>query len=69
MSSTKRRSFLGRGAALAAVPAVALLAGGAMAGQASAATQPDSAPVPPSALPLTNRTITPTGKGARRPTV
>jgi hypothetical protein len=37
MPSTKRRSFLRRGAALAAVPAVALLAGGAMAGQASAA--------------------------------
>jgi len=58
MSSTNRRSFLARSAALAAVPAVAALAGGTLAGQASAATLPDSAPVPPSALPLTNRHLT-----------
>jgi glyoxylase-like metal-dependent hydrolase (beta-lactamase superfamily II) len=56
MSSTNRRSFLARGAALAAVPAVATLVGGAFADQASAATVPaadplpDYAPVPPSAL-------------------
>ncbi|SEC65022.1 Glyoxylase, beta-lactamase superfamily II [Streptomyces sp. 3213] len=48
MSSTNRRSFLATGAALAAVPAVA-----ALAGPASAATStdlPDYAPIPPSAL-------------------
>ncbi|MEU9151327.1 SDR family oxidoreductase [Streptomyces sp. NPDC048417] len=50
MSSTNRRSFLARGAALATVPTVAALADGALAGQASAATLPDYAPVPPSAL-------------------
>src|SRR6266550_1034448 len=50
MSSTNRRSFLARGAALAAVPAVATLAGGALADRASAGTLPDYAPVPPSAL-------------------
>jgi hypothetical protein len=53
MSSTNRRSFLARSAALAAVPAVAALAGGALAGPASAATLP----VPPSAQ-LTNRNLT-----------
>jgi hypothetical protein len=53
MSSTNRRSFLARSAALAAVPTAAALAGGTLAGQASAATLPDSAPVPPSGLPLT----------------
>ena len=58
MSSTNRRSFLARGAALAAVPTVAALAGGTLAGQASAATLPGSAPVPPSALPLTNPHLT-----------
>jgi hypothetical protein len=58
MSSTNRRSFLARGAALAAVPTVAALAGGTLAGQASAATLPRSAPVPPSALPLTNPRLT-----------
>jgi len=50
MSSTNRRSFLVRGAALAAVPTVAALAGGALADRASADTLPDYAPVPPSAL-------------------
>jgi hypothetical protein len=58
MSSTNRRSFLGRSAALAVVPTVAALAGGTLTGQASAATLADSAPVPPSALPLTNRHLT-----------
>ncbi len=58
MSSTNRRSFLARSAALAAVPTVAALAGGTLAGQASAATLPDAAPVPPSALPLTSRHLT-----------
>ena len=50
MSSTNRRSFLARGAALAAVPTVAALAGGALADRASADTLPDYAPVPRSAL-------------------
>ena len=55
MSSTNRRSFLAHGAAIAAVPTVAALAGGAIANRASAATLPaDSlptyAPIPPSAL-------------------
>jgi glyoxylase-like metal-dependent hydrolase (beta-lactamase superfamily II) len=50
MSSTNRRSFLARGAALAAVPAVAALASGALADQASASTLPDYAPIPRSAL-------------------
>src|SRR4029077_3596916 len=53
MSSTSapnRRTFLARGAAIAAVPAVAALAGGALAGPASAGTLPGYAPVPPSAL-------------------
>jgi glyoxylase-like metal-dependent hydrolase (beta-lactamase superfamily II) len=50
MSSTNRRSFLARGAALAAVPTVAALAGGAFADRASADTLPDYAPVPRSAL-------------------
>jgi SnoaL-like domain len=58
MSSTNRRSFLARSAALAAVPTVAMLAGGTLTGQASATTLADSAPVPPSALPLTNRHLT-----------
>ena len=58
MSSTKRRSFLARSAALVAVPTVAMLAGGTLTGQASAATLADSAPVPPSALPLTDRHLT-----------
>jgi hypothetical protein len=65
MSSTNRRSFLARSAALAAVPTVAALAGGTLAGQASAATLPDSAPVPPSALPLTNRHLTEREKAFR----
>src|SRR5260221_1661611 len=53
MSSTSalnRRSFLARSAAIAAVPAVATLAGGAFAEPASADTLPDYAPIPPSAL-------------------
>jgi hypothetical protein len=55
MSSTNRRSFLARGAAIAAVPTVAALAGGAIADRASAATLPadtlpDFAPVPPASL-------------------
>src|SRR5271156_1594056 len=50
MSSTNRRSFLAPGAALAAVPAVAALASGALADQASASTLPDYAPIPRSAL-------------------
>ena len=58
MSSTNRRSFLARSAALAAVPTVAMLAGGTLTGQASAATLADSAPVPSSALPLTDRHLT-----------
>src|ERR1700760_4845186 len=45
-----RRKFLARGAAVAAVPAVAALAGGALAEPASAGTLPDFAPIPPSAL-------------------
>nr|WSY57390.1 hypothetical protein OG999_49555 [Streptomyces sp. NBC_00886] len=43
MSSTNRRSFLARSAALAAVPTVVALADGSVAGQASAATLPDYA--------------------------
>src|SRR6202045_5327769 len=58
MSSTNRRSFLGRSAAIAAVPTVAALAGGALAGRASAATLPGQAPVLPSGLPLTNSHLT-----------
>src|SRR5437868_5292143 len=53
MSSTSapnRRTFLARGAAIAAVPAVAALAGGALAEPASADTLPDYAPIPKSAL-------------------
>jgi glyoxylase-like metal-dependent hydrolase (beta-lactamase superfamily II) len=49
-TSTTRRSFLARGAALASVPAIATLAGGVLAEPASADTLPDYAPVPPSAL-------------------
>ena len=49
-SAPNRRSFLARGAAIAAVPAVAALAGGALAEPASADTLPDYAPIPPSAL-------------------
>ena len=50
MSPTNRRSFLARGAALAAVPTVAALATGALADQASASTLPSYAPIPKSAL-------------------
>src|SRR5213592_2257760 len=49
-SALNRRSFLARSAAIAAVPAVAALAGGALAEPASADTLPDYAPIPPSAL-------------------
>jgi glyoxylase-like metal-dependent hydrolase (beta-lactamase superfamily II) len=45
-----RRSFLVRGAALAAVPTVAGLAGAALSEPAYADTLPDFAPIPPSAL-------------------
>ena len=58
MSSTNRRSFLARSTAHAAVPTVAMLAGATLTGQASPATLANSAPVPPSALPLTNRHLT-----------
>src|ERR1700730_16140476 len=49
-SAPNRRSFLARSAAIAAVPAVATRAGGALAKPASADTLPDYAPIPPSAL-------------------
>jgi glyoxylase-like metal-dependent hydrolase (beta-lactamase superfamily II) len=50
-TSTNRRSFLTRGAAVAAVPAIATLVGGVLAEPASADdTLPDFAPIPPSAL-------------------
>jgi glyoxylase-like metal-dependent hydrolase (beta-lactamase superfamily II) len=50
-SATNRRSFLARGAAVAAVPAIATLVGGAAAEPAFADdTLPDYAPVPPSSL-------------------
>ncbi|HJY57022.1 MAG TPA: hypothetical protein VJ418_11610, partial [Streptosporangiaceae bacterium] len=49
-SALNRRSFLARGAALAAVPAVASLAAEGLTGRASAGTLPDYAPIPPSAL-------------------
>jgi glyoxylase-like metal-dependent hydrolase (beta-lactamase superfamily II) len=49
-SAVNRRSFLARSAAMATVPAVATLAGGALAEPASADTLPDYAPIPPSAL-------------------
>jgi glyoxylase-like metal-dependent hydrolase (beta-lactamase superfamily II) len=49
--ATNRRSFLARGAALAAVPTIGTLVGGAIAEPAFADdTLPDYAPVPPSAL-------------------
>jgi glyoxylase-like metal-dependent hydrolase (beta-lactamase superfamily II) len=49
-SALNRRSFLARSAAVAAVPAIATLAGGALAEPASADDLPDYAPIPPSAL-------------------
>ena len=49
-SGPNRRSFLARSAALAAIPAVASLAGGTLAEPASADTLPDYASIPPSAL-------------------
>jgi len=50
MSTTNRRSFLARGAALAAGPTLATVTGGAFAEPAAADTLPDYAPIPPSAL-------------------
>ena len=44
-SALNRRSFLVRGAALAAVPAVASLAAEGLTGRASAGTLPDYAPI------------------------
>jgi hypothetical protein len=44
--TTNRRSFLARGAAVAAVPAVSALAAGAFTDRASADTLPDYAPIP-----------------------
>ena len=58
MSSTNRRSFLARSAAIAAIPTVAAATGDTLAGRASAATLPDAAPVLPSGLPLTNSHLT-----------
>ena len=49
-SALNRRSFLARSAAITAVPAVTVLAGGALAQPASADALPDYAPIPPSAL-------------------
>jgi glyoxylase-like metal-dependent hydrolase (beta-lactamase superfamily II) len=49
-AALNRRSFLARGAAIAAAPAVATLAAGARAEPASADDLPDYAPIPPSAL-------------------
>jgi glyoxylase-like metal-dependent hydrolase (beta-lactamase superfamily II) len=49
-AALNRRSFLARGAAVAAVPAVAALTGGALAEPASADALPTYAPIPPSAL-------------------
>lgn len=52
-TAPNRRSFLTGGAALAAVPALATLTGGALAAPAAAAETselPDYAPIPPSAL-------------------
>ena len=50
-SATNRRSFLARGAAIAAVPVTAALVGDAFAAPAYADdTLPDYAPIPPSAL-------------------
>ena len=49
-SALNRRSFLARSAAIVAVPAVATLAGGALAAPAAADTLPDYTPIPPSAL-------------------
>src|ERR1700722_6614667 len=64
MSSTNRRSFLARGAALAAVPTVAALAAGVLADKASADTLPDFAPIPKSALgPAVNADGSYVGRG------
>ncbi|MFF1678080.1 MBL fold metallo-hydrolase [Streptomyces sp. NPDC058256] len=51
-SSTNRRSFLARSAKIAAVPAIAAVAGGVLAEPAAAASTelPDYAPIPASAL-------------------
>jgi glyoxylase-like metal-dependent hydrolase (beta-lactamase superfamily II) len=50
MSSTNRRSFLARGAALAAIPTITTLAGGTSAEAATDPALPDYAPIPLSAL-------------------
>jgi glyoxylase-like metal-dependent hydrolase (beta-lactamase superfamily II) len=50
MTTTNRRSFLARGAALAAIPTVAVLTGGTLAEAAPATDLPDYAPIPQSAL-------------------
>src|SRR5215204_4271878 len=49
-SALNRRSFLARSAAITAVPAATILAGGVLAQPASADVLPDYAPIPPSAL-------------------
>ena len=49
-SALNRRSVLARSAAITAVPAGTILAGGALAQPASADALPDYAPIPPSAL-------------------
>jgi glyoxylase-like metal-dependent hydrolase (beta-lactamase superfamily II) len=49
-SASSRRSFLARSAAVAAVPAIAAVAGSALAEPAAAGTLPDFAPIPKSAL-------------------
>ena len=57
MSATNRRSFLARSAALAAVPAAAALAGGALPGRASAAALPGHPPVLPSSVEHDRRNV------------
>src|SRR5260370_39984007 len=67
-SAPNRRSFLARSAAIAAVPVVATLAGGAFAEPASADTLPDYAPIPPSALgPAVNAQGHFVGRGGKNP--
>ena len=58
-----RRSFLARGAAIAGLPAVASLAGGAVAEPASADALPDFAPIPPSALGVLSGEVVNAGDG------
>jgi short subunit dehydrogenase len=67
-SAPNRRSFLARGAAFAAVPAVASLAVEGLTGRASADTLPDYAPIPPSALgPCRQRAGLLRGAGGEEP--